>query len=122
MKSSPSRAEALSAVPVPAPGVHVHVTEAGLVRIGYTPPMPAWFSRFIPSRFPLPTRTLELDAMGTFVWNRIDGSATVHDLARLVAERYSSHPSEAEQAVAAFIRQLGKRGILGLCAAPPRHF
>jgi hypothetical protein len=52
--------------------------------------------------------------MGSFVWNLIDGTASVDYLARQLAEHYSCLPSEAEQAVAMFIRQLGQRGILGL--------
>jgi hypothetical protein len=59
-------------------------------------------------------RTLELDAMGTFGWQRIDGRSSGGDLARSVAERYSCLPAEAEQAVALFVKQLGQRGIVVL--------
>lgn len=114
MQSPRSKTDALGAVPMPRPEIQTQLTDQGLVRISYPATLAPWIARLIPGSFTLPVRTLELDAMGTYVWNLIDGTASVHDLARHVATHYACHPAEAEQAVAAFVRQLGQRGILGL--------
>jgi len=114
MQQPQSKADALSAVPVPMPGIRAAVSDQGLVRISHPATLKPWLARLLPASVALPMRTLELDAMGTFVWNLIDGTATVDDLARQVAQHYACLPAEAQQAVAMFIRQLGQRGILGL--------
>ena len=114
MQTPESRTDALAAIPVPVPGIRVAVTDRGLVRISHPAALRPWLKRLLPSGLAAPMRTLELDAMGTFVWQRIDGRTSVGDLARSVAERYSCLPAEAEQAVALFVKQLGQRGIIGL--------
>ena len=114
MQPPRSKTDAFAAIPVPRPEIRAQVTKQNLVRISYPAAFAPWITRLVPVTFTLPTRTLELDSMGSFVWNLIDGKASVQDLARHVADHYACHPAEAEQAVAAFIRQLGQRGILGL--------
>ena len=114
MRPPRSKTEALEAVPVPLPGVQAATTESGLVRISYPAALKPWLTRLLPATLSRPQRTLELDAMGSRVWNLIDGQATVRDIARQIAGHYACHPAEAEQAVALFVRQLGQRGILGL--------
>jgi hypothetical protein len=85
-----------------------------MVRIKYPILLRPWLARLLPQRASVPVRTLELDSMGSFVWGHIDGERTVQELADLVASRYGCHASEAEHAVASFVRHLGRRGILGL--------
>ena len=109
-----SKAEALNAVPVPSADIRLHIGPQGLVRIRYPINLKPWLTRFLPEKMSLPMRTLELDSMGSFVWNHIDGKNSVQKLAEIVTGHYACHPSEAEHAVATFIRQLGRRGILGL--------
>ena len=115
MQSSPlSKNEALAGIPVPHADIRIQVTAQDLVRISYPVSLKPWIARLLPERISLPIRTLELDSMGSFVWQHIDGKTSVLELAGIVAEKYACHPSEAEHAVAAFVRQLGRRGILGL--------
>ena len=114
-----SRADALAAIPAPLPGIRTTVTAEGLVRISYPAVLRPWLRRLLPSSFTTPARTLELDAMGTFVWNLMDGLASVADIARGVELRFACLPAEAEQSVALFVRQLGQRGIIGLRQPPP---
>jgi len=107
-----SKTDALAAVPAAVPHIRLKVTEQGFVRITYPATLPGWIARFVPAGISPGLRTLELDAMGSHVWALIDGRTTVRGLAEKVAGRYGVHQAEAEQAVAAFIRQLGRRGIL----------
>ncbi len=115
MRSSPlSKNEALAAIPVPSADIRIQVTPQGMIRLSYPIGLKPWLARLLPEKVTLPIRTLELDSMGSFVWNHIDGKNSAQDLARIVAEQYDCHPTEAEHAVAIFLRQLGRRGILGL--------
>lgn len=115
MRPSPlSKNEALAAIPVPSADIRIQVTPQGLIRISYPISLKPWLARLLPENVSLPIRTLELDSMGSFVWNHIDGKNSAQDLARIVAEQYECHPTEAEHAVAIFLRQLGQRGLLGL--------
>jgi hypothetical protein len=109
-----SKNEALNAVPVPSADIRTQITDQGLVRISYPTTLKPWIARLLPRSTARPFRTLELDSMGSFVWNHIDGVRSVEELAGIVTKHYQCHPSEAEHAVAVFLRQLGQRGILGL--------
>jgi hypothetical protein len=109
-----SKNEALSATPVASDDIRIQITDQGLVRISYPISIKPWIARLLPRSTVRPFRTLELDSMGSFVWNHIDGIRSVEDLTGIVTHHYKCHPSEAEHAVAVFLRQLGQRGIIGL--------
>jgi hypothetical protein len=115
--SSPklTKLEALAAVPVASGDVAVQLTGEGLVRLSYPVRLNPWLRRLLPRVAAAGTRrTVELDGMGSFVWSHIDGNRTVGGLADLVAGHYACLPVEAELAVAEFLRQLGRRGIIGM--------
>jgi len=59
-------------------------------------------------------KTIELDAMGSAVWRLIDGRRPAGDIAAVLAAHYKLDPREAELAVAEFLRQLGRRGAVGV--------
>ncbi len=60
------------------------------------------------------TKKLQLDAMGTAVWDLVDGNRSVRRIVRIFAETHRLENKEAEVSVTGFIRELGKRGLLGL--------
>lgn len=59
-----------------------------------------------------PTRTVELDRIGAFVWELCDGSRTVRDLASALAAREKLSRREAEHSLALFLKMLAERGLL----------
>jgi len=59
-------------------------------------------------------KTVELDAMGSAVWRLIDGKRSTGEIAAALAGRYNLDAREAELAVAEFLRQLGRRGAIGV--------
>ncbi|MBI9077603.1 MAG: PqqD family protein [Desulfatibacillum sp.] len=63
---------------------------------------------------PVYTKRLQLDTLGTATWDMIDGKRTVGRLVKIFAEQYRLHPKEAETSVTQFIRELGRRGLIGL--------
>ena len=60
------------------------------------------------------TRKLQLDELGTQVWDLIDGRITVQSLIQRFADNYQLQLKEAEVSVTRFLRELGQRGIVGL--------
>jgi hypothetical protein len=60
------------------------------------------------------TKKLQLDELGTTVWNLLDGEKTVYRVIREFTDKYRLLPKEAELSVSRFLMELGKRGIIGL--------
>jgi hypothetical protein len=60
------------------------------------------------------TKKLQLDAMGTSVWDLVDGKRSVRMIIQIFAKNHRLENREAEVSVTSFIRQLGQRGLLGL--------
>lgn len=114
MQPPQNKTDALRAIPVPRSDVSTQTTPTGLIRITYPETLAPWLTRLLPKGLRQPLRTIELDVMGSYVWNLMDGNRTVRDLTQMVSSRYSCLPQESEQAVAAFVRQLGQKGILVL--------
>lgn len=65
------------------------------------------------SKEPL-ARKLQLDEMGSLTWNLMDGNRSVQDLVNFVCRRYKLNKREAEVAMTGFLRELGRRGLIGL--------
>ena len=60
------------------------------------------------------TKKLQLDVLGTSVWDLVDDKRSVGRMIQIFAETHRLENREAEVAVTRFIRELGKRGLLGL--------
>lgn len=60
------------------------------------------------------TRKLQLDTLGTAVWDLLDGRRSVQKLIEQFATRYHIQTREAEISVTQFLRELGRRGIIGM--------
>lgn len=113
-----SRAEALRMVPVRNAEVKEKTLEGGLVELAYPLAVKPWFGSLAEKvgmwdKRPMIKR-IELDEMGTFVWRRIDGNHSVHQIAEAFVQEYKVQLREAELSVTAFIKTIGQRGIIGL--------
>lgn len=105
---------------VPVRNAEVQATSApdGLVRLAYPLAVKPWFGRLAEKvnlwdQRPMIKR-LELDEMGSFVWDRIDGVRSVRRIAGELAAHYGLQAREAELSVTAFIKTIGQRGLIGL--------
>ncbi|WP_285907367.1 PqqD family protein [Pseudodesulfovibrio pelocollis] len=112
------RSEALNMVPVRSTEVRAETTAEGFLRLSYPLAVKPWFGRLAEKvnlwdKRPMIKR-LELDEMGTFVWECIDGERSVRQIAEAFAAHYGLQPREAELGVTAFIKNIGQRGLLGL--------
>ena len=113
-----SRFQALNCTPVK--NMHVKTTrlDTGEILLTYPAAIRPWIAGLI-RRFGGPsdksfTKKLQLDELGTQVWDLIDGNTTVQSVIQRFAEHYQLHLKEAEVSVSRFLRELGRRGIIGL--------
>lgn len=113
-----TRKESLECKPMKS--IHVKETrlETGDVLLTYLLEMRPWLARLI-RRFGGPdeknyTKKLQLDGLGTTVWELMDGKRTVRQIILKFAKNYQLPSREAEVAVTRFLHDLGKRGIIGL--------
>ncbi len=113
-----TREAALECVPVKNSAVKEVRLENGLVRLCYPLQIKPWLAelrrRFGPAEASPPEKQLELDELGTLTWDLMDGTLRFDEIVRRFCRETRVHPKEAEAAVAQFVRELGRRGLVGL--------
>jgi len=125
MKSSPSdppktlnRTESLACIPKQNDEIAWEQLDNGNIVFTYAIPLSSFLTalhqKFSKNKAALPTKRLQLDQMGSFVWNLIDGKNSVKNIIKIFARDYKVTSQEAETAVAAFLKTLGQRGFIGL--------
>jgi hypothetical protein len=113
-----SRAEALNY----RPAKNRQITEERIgdneVIIAYPMTVKPWVSallqRFGGSSEPVRTKKLQLDELGTSVWDMVDGQRTVREIVAVFADTHRLERKEAEVSVTHFLRMLGQRGLIGM--------
>ncbi len=112
-----SRSEALACKPIRNQDVQEASSEEGKTLLTYPLQLKPLFAD-VAKRFGMwkdghaPLKRLELDEMGSFVWEMIDGNTTVRKISTRFAEKYKILPREAEVATTSFLKDLGKRGLI----------
>jgi hypothetical protein len=112
-----TREKALSCKPVKNMQVSETRLESGSVMLVYPVGTRPWVAALI-KRFSVAdqkpvTKKLELDILGSAVWDLLDGNRSVKQVIREFSKTYRLHSTEAETSVTQFLRQLGKRGLIG---------
>lgn len=114
----PSREQALNCRPVKNPEVTTERLENGDARLHYLVRPKPLFSGLLRRLGALKEggveKKLQLDELGTAVWDLIDEGGDVRKIVESFAARYQLHPREAEVSVTTFLRELGRRGLVGL--------
>ena len=113
-----TRTEALKFRPVRSTRLQESRLETGEIMLTYAVDIKPWVDR-IAKRFGKKESTpiekkLQLDNLGTAVWKQINGEHSVRDIIQWFAKKHQLHAKEAEVSVTRFLRELGKRGIIGL--------
>lgn len=113
-----SRVEAMNCIPVKNIQAVETRGEAGPVLLCYPietrPWIAGWIRRFGGSADGARTKKLQLDELGTAVWDLLDGKRTAGQVIQCFTAMQRLHPKEATVAVTLFLRELGKRGLIGL--------
>ncbi len=125
-KDSPlSREEALACVPVRSAAARQTRLDSGDILITYPQNMRPWarallgrFSKNVPASAPV--KKLQLDRLGSSVWEMIDGRRSVKQIAAAFAKNHRMPYREAEFSVTQFLRELGKRGLVGMKWEPQK--
>ena len=112
------RAEAFKFIPVKNIQITEERLDSGEILIHYPVTLRPWIAgivkRFSGSNAELQSKPLQLDQLGTEVWELIDGNRSVHRIIEIFAKTHQLQIREAEVAVSQFIRMLGQRGLIGL--------
>ena len=117
-----SKAEALEAIPVKNDHLEEERLPDGVVLIRY-PAVPArsMIANLVrriggggPSKVRI--RKIQLDRLGTEVWEMMDNQRSVKEIIAGFAERHQLSQREAEISITQFVRMLGQKGLIGLKA------
>lgn len=112
-----TRAEALKSTPVKNMAVEEERLETGEVVLTYPVTIRPWMAglirRFGGDTSRVQLKKLRLDELGTAVWDLMDGKRSVRRVIQGFAGKYQLHIKEAEVAVTRFLRELGRRGLIG---------
>ena len=113
-----TRAEALKFTPVKSNRVQETRSETGEIILIYPIAIRPWIDlivkRFGGKEAKSVDKKLQLDELGTAVWEQINGERSVKQVIQWFAKKYQLHTKEAEVSVSRFLRELGKRGLIGL--------
>jgi Coenzyme PQQ synthesis protein D (PqqD) len=117
-KNGLSREDALQCRPVKNPEIIAVRTETDDVLLTYPVTLRPWlvriYRRFGKTSEVTRFKKLQLDRLGTEVWEMIDGRSTVERMVERFGKKHQLHPKEAEVAVTSFLRDLGKRGLIAI--------
>ena len=113
-----SKNQALNLTPVRNIELSEMILDSGIVVLHYPVTMRPWMAKWI-QRFKGPspqtgTKKLQLDHLGTEIWKMIDGKRRVRDIVDAFAQTHQLEGREAEIAVTQLLRDLGKKGLIGL--------
>ncbi len=112
----PTRTEALASIPHRSPSATWEILENGDILIEYPLNIKPFFiqlaNRFHKGDEQRPTKKLQLDGMGSSVWQMLDGEKDVKTVVCAVAYQTGLSLQEAEISVTTFLRQLGRRGLI----------
>lgn len=90
---------------VPVPQVSTETDEDGMTVL-LVPKFRRWPFRTLIPRMKYPNFKIRLDEVGTFIWSRCDGSASVGAIAADARERFAEKVEPAEERTAVFVRRL----------------
>jgi len=109
-----TREQSLASVPLRNEAVEVGRTDAGDVQLS-VPRRDTWWVKALARLLYVPKRRrIALDEVGSFVWELCDGRHNVRQIIQALCQRYKLHRKEAEVSVVAYLRQLAKKGLIGI--------
>lgn len=110
-----TREQSLRCVPIKNQLVEEARGDSGEVTL-YLPRRDVWWVNALAKVFYIPKRGrgVVLDELGTRVWDMLDGQATVKQVIEQFASRYRLSKREAELSIVAHLKNLAKRGLIGI--------
>ncbi|HMO26630.1 MAG TPA: PqqD family protein [Tepidisphaeraceae bacterium] len=105
--------QAMDARPIKLVDAQLRETEdgGGKITVRLKPPRLAkWLVKYPQGA----TKTFELDAIGVFVWNLIDGKTPVKQIIQKLSKQYNLNLREAQVPTVTFLQMLIKKGLVGV--------
>lgn len=65
-------------------------------------------------------KKIQLDEVGSKVWMKIDGNASMSDLSKWMESEFKISQREAEVSLGVYFDKLSEKGLVGLIVPPPR--
>jgi hypothetical protein len=107
-----TRDQAMRAWPVRNPALKTQVSDDGIVTIEL-PRRKDWMGGMLGALFQVPqSKPVQLDEIGSFVYDRCDGERTVNDLVDDMMAEYKLNRREVEVSLTKFLQMLAQRGII----------
>ena len=80
----------LASIPIKNPAIAWEKNEKGevVIKVKLEPSQPGLFSGFVKEP---QEKKIVLDAMGSFVWEQIDGQKSINEIAELLVQRFKFH-------------------------------
>ena len=120
-KTGLTKPESLDAVPIKNQLCREEATGEGLVRL-LVPVRETLMTKVMRRLTYVPKfKKIELDEVGTFVWQQCDGRTNVRALIDRVSKRYKLTQRESEVSVTLYLRTLARRNLIGLAVRPHGH-
>ena len=117
LQEQPDRSRALACTPIRNPEVEEQQISGGIL-LRYPVEIKPWFQsifkRLSNRDSNIIMRRLELDALGSSVWEMVDGRQTVAEIAEQFRIDHQLGTREAELSVTGFLKDLGKRSLIAM--------
>ena len=111
LTSRPVRNEVLRTEAVEGGGLRVYLSRSG-----------KWWVWLLAVVFPIPReRMVELDTAGQQVWELCDGKNTLQNMIEAFQRQHKLTRAEAEWSLRTYLRDLGKRGMVGFLVKKPEQ-
>lgn len=111
-----TRDHALECVPVRNPQITEQKSDNSELCLTYQVRIRPWFQKVVQKitgrSEDIIGRKLQLDALGTTVWGMINGQRRVREIIDDFQKLHQLNRREAEISVTAFLKELGKRGLI----------
>lgn len=108
------RSRALASRPIINPSLQWTRADDGEVVITL-PRRTEWWAKLLSILFVVPKqKDIALDEIGSTVWDMMDGTHTVGEIAESLARKYGLRPREAEVALFEYLKTLARRRIIAL--------
>jgi hypothetical protein len=114
-KDRPSRGQVLGARPTRHPAVTFERhPDSNLILLKVPRRQDRW-GNLVARWLKLPDhRKIELDEIGSDVWEWCDGSSGVGEISKKIAEKYRLNKRQSEASVTAYLKMLAERRLIGL--------
>jgi len=111
----------LSAIPLRNATIKWEQNDEGEVSIVIPPKDKLWV-KIVTKIFMIPgKRVVVLDEISSYVWIQCDGEHTIRNIINSLCGKYNLTRKEAEVSLITYMRNLGKRGMLGFAIKDPNQ-